>query len=300
MKTALGRLSVAAAVMFFLMVFQMGGARLEAVTLTLQAKHNITNNFSDPFYEASGLGLAKNRTKLWSVGDENNFHMYKMELDGTAVSNDTIGPASGVAPIQNASFEGVTYAPPPPGITDDHFIYLVDENSTSVVPVNYDTNEHRAPIALSSMVGYSNIVCQGGTQTVQQVFSQSAANAGLEGITWNPDLSSFFLLKEKDPGLLIRVSADLRSIQGCRTLTYNGADYSDVAYDASRKKLWIVSDEGRSVSLYDWGSGSEVQRLGLPFNHGEGVAYDPATSQLFFVTDNGDLQTSYIYIYKVQ
>jgi hypothetical protein len=294
MKAALGRLIVAVA-MFFL----LAGARVEAVTLTLQAKHNISNNFSPEFYEASGLGLAKNGTKLWSVGDENNFTMYKMELDGTAASDTTIGPASGVAAIQNASFEGVTYAPPPPGITDDHHIYLVDENSTSVVPVNYNTNEHRAPVALSSMIGYSNLVCQGGTQTVQQAFSQSD-NTGLEGITWNADLSSFFLLKEKSPGLLIRVSADLRSIQGCKTLTYNGADYSDVAYDASRKKFWIVSDEGRSVSLYDWGSASEVQRLDLPFDNGEGVAYDPATSQLFIVTDNGDLQTSYLYIYKVQ
>ncbi len=186
------------------------------------------------------------------MGDENNFSMYKMELDGTAVSDATAGPASGVTPISNASFEGVTYAPPLPGISDDHYIYLVDENSNSVVPVNYNTNKYSKPIPLSGMAGYSSILCTGSTlQTVQQAFNQ-AGNSGLEGITWNSDLSRFYLLKEKSPGLLIQVSADLKTIQACQTLTYNNADYADVSYDSTRHKYWIVSDEGKSVALYDW------------------------------------------------
>jgi uncharacterized protein YjiK len=296
MKAASSWIRVAVA-----MVFLIVGAQSEAgsATLTFQSKYNITNNFNPEFYEASGLGIAKNESKLWSVGDENNFAMYKMELDGTAVSDATAGPASGVTPIQNASFEGVTYGPPPPGISDDHYIYLVDENSNSVVPVNYNTNQYRAPIPLSGMAGYSSIVCQGGSlQTVQQAFSQ-AGNSGLEGITWNSDLSSFFLLKEKSPGLLIQVSADLRTIRACQTLTYTGSDYADVSYDPIRKKYWIVSDEGKSVALYDWSSASPVQQWGLGYDNGEGVAYNPATSQLFIVTDNND-QPSYLYVYKVQ
>jgi SdiA-regulated len=298
MKAASGWIRVAAA-----MVFLLAGAQSEAgsATLTPQSKHNISNNFTPEFYEASGLGIAKNESKLWSVGDENDFAMYKMELNGAAVSNATAGPASGVTAIQDASFEGVTYAPPLPGISDDHYIYLVDENSSSVVPVNYNTNKYNAPIPLSGMAGYSSIVCRGSSQTVEDAFDGAEAdNIGLEGITWNSHLSSFFLLKEKNPGLLIQVSADLRTIRACQTLTYNNADYSDVSYDSVRRKYWIVSDEGRSLALYDWSSASAVQQWGLGYDGGEGVAYNPATSQLFIATDNGGGQTSYLYVYKVQ
>jgi hypothetical protein len=276
-------------------------AKATDLTLTLVGQHNISNNFDPEFYEASGLGLAKNGTKLWSVGDENNFAMYKMELNGDAVSDVTVGPATGVTPISNASFEGVTYGPPPPGITDDHFIYLVNETTSSVVPVNYSTNKYRAPIRLSSMANYSStVLC--GSQTVAQAF-YNAGNSGLEGITWNPDLATFFVIKEKNPGLMIQISSDLRTILACKVLSFNvGGDYSDIAYDPSRGKYWIVSDEAQSVSLYDWTLGAPVQ--GSPFNltydGGEGVAYDPATHQLSICTDNGDGQNSYLYTYEVQ
>lgn len=298
MKAASRRIRVAAA-MGFLFV----GAALEAggVTLTPQTQHNISNNFTPEFYEASGLGVAKNQTKLWSVGDQNDFRMYKMELNGAAAGDATAVPASGVTPIQGASFEGVTYAPPPPGISDDHYIYLVDESSDSVVPVNYNTNEYRAAIPLSSMAGYSSVECVGSGQKVGYIFGQDQGkNIGLEGITWNGHRSRFFLLKEKDPGLLIEVSADLRTIHACQTLAYNNADYSDVSYDPVRRKYWIVSDEGRSLALYDWSTASRVQGWNLGYDGGEGVAFNPATSQLFIATDNGPGQTSYLYVYNVQ
>ncbi len=282
----------------------LGGTQVQAVnlTLTLTGQHNISNNFTPEFYEASGLSLAKNATKLWSVGDENNFAMYKMEMNGDAVSNTTVTAATGVTPISNASFEGVTYGPPPPGVTDDHFIYLVDENSTSIVPVNYSTNKYRKPVPLSGMTNYSSSTIKCGTQTVAQVFT-NVGNAGLEGITWNPDLATFFVIKEKNPGVMIQISSDLKTILACKVLSFNvGGDYSDIAYDTSRGKYWIVSDESQSVSLYDWSTGTTVQGspFSLTYDGGEGVAYDPSTHELSICTDNGDGQTSYLYTYEVQ
>ena len=296
MKAARGWCKVAAAVGFLL-----AGAVAEAdgPTLTPVAQHDISNNFNPEFHEASGLGLAKNGTKLWSVGDQDNFSMYKMELSGAAVSNATAGPASGVTSIQDASFEGVTYAPPPSGVTDDHYIYLVDEAANSIVPVNYNTNQYSAAVFLSGMAGYSSVVCQGGTQTVAAAFT-NAGNSGLEGITWNNDVSSFFVLKEKDPGLLIQVSANLGTITACQVLSYNGADYSGISYDSGRKQYWIVSDDDKSLALYDWTSAKPVKQWGLGYDSGEGVAYDPGTSQIFIVTDNGGSKDSLLYVYKVQ
>jgi len=246
MKAARGWCKVAAAVGFLL-----AGAVAEAdgPTLTPVAQHDISNNFNPEFHEASGLGLAKNGTKLWSVGDQDNFSMYKMELSGAAVSNATAGPASGVTSIQDASFEGVTYAPPPSGVTDDHYIYLVDEAANSIVPVNYNTNQYSAAVFLSGMAGYSSVVCQGGTQTVAAAFT-NAGNSGLEGITWNNDVSSFFVLKEKDPGLLIQVSANLGtitattsgvSIRHTVSFTSNADRIPDVQIRCSRSDCGVLA-----------------------------------------------------------
>jgi hypothetical protein len=140
------------------------------------------------------------------------------------------------------------------------------------------------------------------TQTVAQVFT-NVGNSGLEGITWNPNLATFFVIKEKDPGVMIQISSDLKTILACKVLSFNtGGDYSDIAYDSSRGKYWIVSDEDESVSLYDWNTGTTVQGspFSLPYDGGEGVAYAPTTHELSICTDNGDGQTSYLYIYEVQ
>jgi hypothetical protein len=60
-----------------------------AVSLTpVGSRVDISNNFNRQFREASGLGLAKNESKLWSVSDD-NFTMYKMNLEGSAVASFT-------------------------------------------------------------------------------------------------------------------------------------------------------------------------------------------------------------------
>lgn len=281
----------------------LGGTSANAadLTLTLVAQHNISNNFDPELYEASGLGLAKNGTKLWSVGDNNDFRMYKMELNSDAVSDDEVTPSS--TTISSADFEGVTYGPPPPGITDDHFIYIVDENANSIVPVNYGTGRYRKPVPLSGMANYSSTVQCGSSGTVAQNLNSPIENKGLEGIVWNPDLATFFVIQEKDPGLMIQISSDLKTILACKVLTFNvGGDYSDIAYDSNRKKYWIVSDEAQSVSLYDWNTGTTVQGspFSLGYDGGEGVAYDPSADQLYICTDNGDGQSSYLRKYDVQ
>lgn len=279
----------------------LGGTSATALTLNPVAQHNISNNFNPEFYEASGLSLAKNGTKLWSVGDEHDFAMYKMELNGDAVSDATI-TASGTA-ISNPEFEGVTYGPPPPGIADDHFIYLVDESTNSIVPVNYGTNKYRNAVPLSGMANYSSQTVKCGTETVAQALNAPSENKGLEGIVWNPDLATFFVIQEKDPGLMIQISSDLKTILACKVLSFNATgDYSDIAYDSNRKKYWIVSDEAQSVSLYDWSTGTtgSGSPFSLTYDGGEGVAYDPSTDQLYICTDNGGSQNSYLYQYDIQ
>jgi uncharacterized protein YjiK len=278
----------------------LGGslAPARAVTLTqVGSAINISQSFSPAFREASGLGLAKKETKLWSVSDE-TFTMYKMNLDGSAVTSFIPSPASGVSTVSKPDFEGVTYAPQPPGSDNDHYIYLANEHDNSILPVNYDSQKYHTWTKLSAMSGYNSVACE-GTTTVSKEF-ENAGSSGLEGITWDPDLNSFFVIKEKDPGLIVQISQDLQTIRSCKVLTFSGHDYSDISYDPTRKQFWIVSDEAKAVYLYDFGTNASVFSYNLPYSNGEGVSYDPDLHRLYITTDNGKDSDSYLYTYNVQ
>jgi uncharacterized protein YjiK len=147
----------------------------------------------------------------------------------------------------------------------------------------------------------SSVTCD-GTHTVADEFNGSDSNSGLEGITWDPALNSFFVIKEKNPGLMIRISADLSTIQACKVLTFSGADYSDISYDSARGQFWIVSDEAQKLYLYNWGTNTVVTNgvYNLTYPHAEGVAFNPSNSRLYIVTDNGNGNDSYLYTYSVQ
>jgi uncharacterized protein YjiK len=150
------------------------------------------------------------------------------------------------------------------------------------------------------MAGYTSVTCLGGDNSkVYQEFEGSDVNSGLEGITWNGDLQSFFVVKEKDPGLMIRISADLQTITACRRLGFSGGDYSGIGYDTARRKYWIVSDEDEAVYLYDWNTATSV-RYPLGYGGGEGVSFNPDNSRLYIVTDNGSGTDSFLYTYRVQ
>jgi uncharacterized protein YjiK len=261
---------------------------------------NLSNSpFNPALQEASGLGLAKNETKLWAISDE-EFSIYKMNMDGSYATQLAPTRASGATPVSNPDFEGVTFGPPPPGSSNDHYVYVANEAQNAILPVNYDSLKYHEQAELSSMNGYNTVKCDGVTTVATEFSGPDAHQSGLEGIAWDPDLNSFFVIKEKNPGLMIRISADLGTILACKVLTFSGRDYSDVAYDSTRQRFWIVSDEAQSVYLYDWTSNTAAPGYPLGYLHGEGVAYDPNTRRLYIATDNGNGSDSYLYTYSVQ
>jgi len=275
-------------------------AAARAVTLTpVGSPIDVSNNFNPELLEASGLGLAKNETKLWSVSDE-NFTMYKMNFDGSAVESFEPTPTDGASTVHSPDFEGVTFGPPPPGSTNDHYIYLANEANNSILPVNYDSQKYHPQHTLASMSGYNSVNCQGSTQTVGQAFASSSSASGLEGITWNADANSFFVVKEKSPGLMIQINQALTQILACKVLTFSGRDYSDVAYDPTRHLFWVVSAEAQAVYLYNWSTNAAVGApYPLGFPNAEGIAYDPSGDRVYVATDNGQGMDSYLYTYDV-
>ena len=271
-------------------------AAVRSQTLSFVSSTNISNQFNPPFYEASGLGLAKNQTSLWSISD-GELKIYKLTLSGGNDGPFVPTPINTQSTLTSHDFEGVTFAPPPPGNTDDHFIYVANEATQAILPVNYNTQKYYAEKPLSGMTGYTSVSCGDG-HTVSQDFA-NAGNSGLEGITW--DGTYFFVIKEKDPGLILKISADLTQILGCKVLSLpNATDYSDISYDPTRGKFWIASDEADNVYLYDWTSNSAVKAWHFSIDNIEGISFNPANSRLYIATDNGNNSDSYLYTYSVQ
>ena len=268
----------------------------QAQTLTHVSTANITQ-LNPGFVEASGLGTAKNQTSLWSISD-GELTVYKMYLDGSSNESFLPTPINSQSTVTDTDFEGITYAPPPPGNSDDHFIYVANEAAQAILPVNYSTQQYNAQARLSNMTGYGSVGCTGGG-TVSSAFSGSDANSGLEGITW--DGTYFYVIKEKTPGLIIRISANLTTILACKVLSLPSAtDYSDISYDTTRGLFWIASDEAENVYLYNWSTNSMVKGWHLGIANMEGISFNPSNSRLSIATDNGPNSDSDLYTYSVQ
>jgi uncharacterized protein YjiK len=93
-------------------------------------------------------------------------------------------------------------------------------------------------------------------------------------LTFDPRKGSFLALVERDPRLLIEIPADLRVLRSLRHLGADsgieteGEDISGITWDQHRDTLWIASDTGRRVFLYDprtgLATGRKLKRKGKP------------------------------------
>ncbi|MCB1738244.1 MAG: SdiA-regulated domain-containing protein [Gammaproteobacteria bacterium] len=266
--------------------------------------------------EASGLSLSNNGNTLWTVNDANDFTQYKMQLDGSRNSG-TFSPTSADGDIQlrTADFEGVTYAcRSGDDCSKNHFIYVVDEKLNAIIPMEYHDKTYFDYKKIGDMSGAMDLlpdeevfgICR--KVSLQDCLDNPADgkhNSGLEGITYSPVHNSFFVLKEKHPGLLIRVSADLNRVEQVWAMDLGqNADYSGIAFDPSRCKrsddckIWVISDEAEKVyllNLSDWSIDNEttikschiVASQALGHKCSEGVAYDAKAKRLYIATDGG-------------
>ncbi len=122
-------------------------------TLTSLGKTDISPQFNPAFYEVSGLGLSNGQNALWSISD-GELKIYKMNLNGTSNESFTPTPVDTGSTVASVDFEGVTFAPPPAGNSDDHFIYVANEAVQAILPVNYSTQQYYAQARLVNMAGY--------------------------------------------------------------------------------------------------------------------------------------------------
>jgi uncharacterized protein YjiK len=239
-------------------------------------------NKEEGLKEPSGLTLSYERDALWTVSDDTK-KVFKLSLDGKLQKDESFK-------IADEGLEGIALDP------GGEFLFMVKEEGNEIIKLNLNTREVADRKPLSEMAGYGAIAPH---------FENSPPNKGLEGITWNTDTGSIFLVKEGKPGLLIEVSPGLATIQNHVLLTEENGfidseaagdtlDFSGICYDRNRKCFWIVSDKGRRLFLYDWGGNRVIQSLALGYSikgqyreieKAEGIAIDHGSNRLFVVSD---------------
>ena len=149
--------------------------------------------------------------------------------------------------------EGITVDP----LTSD--IYICEERKGNLVKLN------NAGVAQSSY----NILNNPG-------------NTGLEGLTYNKNLDEFYMLKEMSEGLLIKYSANNNTITQIK-LDF-AHDYSGIYYNNISNKLWIVSDESKSLTQCTL-EGVKIKTYELPISGVEGIVVNDDETVAYVVSD---------------
>lgn len=240
-----------------------------------------SREISDPsarFTEVSGLSLAEGGG-FWSVSD-NAALLFLLDEKGKTHKKSSLPAETGLE-----------------GITEDiagHRLLAVREDTSEILSVTRDGTISR--FALLSMEG---------ARPLAPYFAFDDNN-GLEGITLNPDTGAVFVLKERNPRLLIEISPDLSRVVGVLQLTSAigfvsaaaGDDHLDVSgldWDTQRGGFWITSDTGEAVFFLDaatftahgWVLMDAKKKKLEPVRNAEGVAVSADGNTLYVVTDDG-------------
>ncbi|MBN1340120.1 MAG: SdiA-regulated domain-containing protein [Bacteroidales bacterium] len=195
--------------------------------------------------ETSGLSFFSGEERLLTVSDSLG-RVYIISTDGIV--------------LDSLSYEGEN----PEDLAWDslnHRIFIVEENSNEVVVIDTTGNElSRFKIAVGNQI----------------------TKHGLEGITCNAPGGHLYIVSEKFPGRLYKTTPD-GSILDSNDLSF-AKDYSAVYYEPGTAKLWILSDESKSLILCDL-SGAPEKMWETGVNDAEGLIVDIVAKRIFIVTD---------------
>ncbi len=156
-------------------------------------------------------------------------------------------------PFTGDDFEGITIDP----ISSD--IYICEEGNGDLVK-------------LTSSGKYQN----------KYNLLDRPGNTGLEGVCYNAELDEFYLLKEKSAGLLIKYS--IKNNTKTQISLNFAYDYSGIYYNSVSKKLWIVSDESKTLTQCDL-RGNKIKDYKLPISGIEGIVVNDEETVAYVVSD---------------
>lgn len=135
-------------------------------------------------------------------------------------------------------------------------------------------------------------ITKGKGETHKIKGKQKGANKGLEGVCYNSNKQSLYVLNEANPKQLLRISPKVK-IKKEYELDFS-KDVSGIVYDAKLNVYWVISDE--SQALYKVSTkGKELQKFSLDIKKPEGIALDE-NRRLYIVSD----LTSELFVYQLK
>lgn len=176
-------------------------------------------------------------------------------------------------------------------VSDRGMVYEISLTGTTLreLPFTGDDLEGITVDPLSSDIyiceeGKGTLIKLNNLGVVQKTYNilNNPGNSGLEGLAFNETIQEIYLLKEKSEGLLIKYSIN----NNTKTeIKLNFADdYSGIYYNSVSEKLWIVSDESRTLSQCTL-SGVEVKHFELPISAMEGIVVNDDETEAYVVSD---------------
>lgn len=179
---------------------------------------------------------------------------------------------------------------------DSGIVLMVHEESNSLVWLNTNVTKGPRSLPIAKLKGFD---------AVAKHFSTKAQNKGLEGIAVDRAGQRVFVVKEGQPRVLLEISSDLDRVVyhtvlkkdlgfHVKGLKDHKLDISGLFYDPNRDALWMASDRGECVFLYDLQSNT-AQRIEILPHKGklpdlkgiEGISLNEDGSELFLVSDAG-------------
>ncbi|WP_170775839.1 SdiA-regulated domain-containing protein [Ruegeria lacuscaerulensis] len=282
--------SFASATVSFLAWIEL--AHAESPGLTLIDSFKVADK-SEGFSEPSGLSLSNAEGFLWSVSDaEPKLHL--LGIDGA------LGNSFKLPSLAGSDLEGVASR-------KDGSVLVLQETDRSILVVHPTDPIQLTTIPLTSLKGYSDAA---------ELLVGNPLNKGPEGIAVDPESGRVFIGIEGQPRLLMVVSPELDEIVEMIPLARDAGfiservdddelDLSGLAWSPSLRSLWIVSDKGRQIFVYNPESKS-IKSISLTFTedgkqkevkHPEGIALDETRGLLYILTD--DAKKSRLYVFNI-
>jgi uncharacterized protein YjiK len=203
----------------------------------------LINSFSINISEPSGLAINNEGTELYTVSDNTN-KIYKLSTTGKVLKTYN---------YEGNDLEGVS-------MFTSNKLLLAEERTKEIVVFDLQNNTFN-----KHKVAYEN----------------KDANSGIEGVAFNPNNNTIFILNEKNPGLLIKLNADFSILE-----TYKlkfASDYSGIFYDKTTNNLWIVSDQSKTINKCNL-SGKLIESYPISVAKSEGIAVTNNT--IYIVSDS--------------
>ena len=201
--------------------------------------------------EPSGLSINGSGTELYTVSDKTSI-VYKLSTKGKVIQTFD---------FKGSNVEAVsTYT--------KNKLLLAEESTKEIIVLDLIT---------------------GGSSNHKIKYKNKDKNSGIEGVTFDNNSNTIFILNEKKPGKLIRLRNDF-SVLAKYDLNF-AADYSGIFYENSSNQLWILSDQNKTVNKCTL-KGELIESFKIKVSQPEGIAV--TDNYIYIVCD----EKAKLYVYK--